>query len=43
MSLTSELVEALQVVVGNPGTVAVQKDTKRQYSIRRKIKIPRLS
>lgn len=42
MSLTSELVEAFQAVVGNPGTVAVQ-ETKRQYSIRRKIKIPRLS
>lgn len=38
ISLTSELVDAFQVVVANPGTVAMQKEAKRQHSIRRKKK-----
>lgn len=42
LSLTSEFVEAFQVIAANPGTVAVQEETKRQYSIRRKFEISRL-
>lgn len=43
ISLTSELAEAFQVVVGNSGTVPLQKEKKRKYRTRRKIKIVRLS
>lgn len=43
ISLTSEVVEAFQVVVGNSGAVTLQKENKRKYRIRRKTKIARLS
>lgn len=43
ISLTSEVAEAFQVVVGNSGTVTLQKENKRKYRIRRKTKIARLS
>lgn len=43
ISLTSELAEALQGVVGNSGTVPLQKEKKRKYRTGIKIKIARLS
>lgn len=43
ISLTSEFAEAFQVVVGNSGTVTLQKENERKYHMRIKIKIVRLS